>query len=71
MGIGSGIWLMPVPGASTRTGKPAWRTVLELIGTPDFATIAVFLVVGLTVSIWLTVQFPVAESTAAFLANYG
>jgi hypothetical protein len=57
--------------SSERTTKPTRRPSSERIGTPDFITIVVFFATGLFISLELTLQFPLADSMAIFLAQYG
>jgi hypothetical protein len=54
-----------------RNAKTAWRSRAELIVTQDFITVVVLFAIGLLMSLWLTLQFPIADSTAVFLAQYG
>ena len=59
----------------SKSGKQAAETarssISELTGTTDLITITAGFAIGFLMALWLTLQFPVAESTAVFLAQFG
>jgi hypothetical protein len=57
--------------SSKRNAKTARRLRSELRITQDFITVVALFAIGLFMSLWLTLQFPIADSTAVFLAQYG
>jgi hypothetical protein len=71
MPIRSGILTLPI----SRNGKQAAETALisisELIRTPDLIRVTACFLIGLLIALWLTLQFPIPESTAVFLAQFG
>ena len=71
MAIQSGTSAFEFSKSSKRNAKTAWGLRSELIVTQDFITVVVFFAIGLFMSLWLTLQFPIADSTAVFLAQYG
>jgi hypothetical protein len=71
MAIQSGTSAFEFSKSSKRNAKTAWVSRSELIVTQDFITVVVFFTVGLFMSLWLTLQFPIVDSTAVFLAQYG
>jgi hypothetical protein len=71
MSMRSEISTRPLSGSSERTAETAWSLISQLTGNPDLIAVAVFFVIGLVISLWLTIQFPVTESTAIFLARFG
>jgi hypothetical protein len=71
MAIQSGTSALEFSKSSKRNAKTAWGLRSELLVTQDFITVVVLFAIGLFMSLWLTLQFPIADSTAVFLAQYG
>jgi hypothetical protein len=71
MAIQSGTSAFDFSKSSKRNAKTAWGLRSELLVIQDFITVVVLFAIGLFMSLWLTLQFPIADSTAVFLAQYG
>jgi hypothetical protein len=71
MPVRSGISTLTFSGSGKQTAETAGSSICELTEPPHFVTVTAVFVIGLLISLWLTFQFPIPESTAVFLAQFG
>jgi hypothetical protein len=71
MPVRSGISTLAFSGSGKETAETAWSSISELTKPPHFVTVTVAFAIGLLISLWLTLQFPIPESTVVFLAQFG
>jgi hypothetical protein len=71
MPVRSGISTLTFTGSGKQTAETAWSSITGLTEPPHFVTVTVVFVIALLISLWLTLQFPIPESTAEFLAQFG
>ena len=67
----SGISILTFSRNGRQTAETAWSSICELTKNPDLVSATAVFVIGLLISFWLTLQFPIPESTAVFLAQFG
>jgi hypothetical protein len=62
---------MVVIGRPDRSAETKRSQLSEVLGSADFVTLGVLSVIGLTVTLCLTLFFPLSEEVVSVLAQFG